>query len=328
MAKKLIITIICIAIFLYVIELTIRFVYNNFYVSHRHLFESPINEALVNRFLVYDPDLFWRFNPQLHQIKSCFLKDGKPIIYSFNSKGLRGKEFSARKNKDIFRIICIGNSNTFGWWVDDQDTYPQQLEDILNTTTNHKKKFEVINAGILGYTSFQGLKFLNRDILANEPDLIIAYFGPADASSAFYFDKEIKNTQLLKLQYLLNQSFIYQLANRLVSSWMKSILAHYSNLKVRVTPEDYFANCKKMKELCFERGIKILFVRPIYFNYGSICKITEYQRPFMIDIYSVLKEKNKENELSFDDVHPTPAGYRIIAETIYKAVMERKVLSD
>ena len=46
-----------------------------------------------------------------------------------NSIGLRSPEI--RQNKPDLRIVCLGDSVTFGWGVPEEDSYPRQLEHLL-----------------------------------------------------------------------------------------------------------------------------------------------------------------------------------------------------
>jgi hypothetical protein len=91
---------------------------------------------------------------------------------SVNSFGFRDKERSASKPPGIFRIICIGGSNTYGGLLaGDGETYPSYLEKELNR--RYGGGFEVWNAGICGYGLRQKIE-LAKIIMRNyQPDLLI-----------------------------------------------------------------------------------------------------------------------------------------------------------
>jgi lysophospholipase L1-like esterase len=93
-----------------------------------------------------------------------------------------------------FRIICLGDSNTFGLAVDDQYSYPAQLSQVLNNELGGRA--EVINAGVPGYSSRQGLVYLQERLLKYRPNLVIVGFGKNDAASKFIHGFRRDNTYL------------------------------------------------------------------------------------------------------------------------------------
>lgn len=91
-----------------------------------------------------------------------------------NHFGLRGEEFAAKKKEGVFRIIVVGGSAAFGHGLNDEDTWPRQLQKIFDRQLP-LKKVEVINAGVDGYSTFHFLSFLATRLFDFEPDLIISY---------------------------------------------------------------------------------------------------------------------------------------------------------
>ena len=62
--------------------------------------------------------------------------------FHINSQGFRNPEFQMKKEKT--RIVCVGDSLTFGWGATDEQTYPFLLGKQLS-------EIEVINGGVVGY---------------------------------------------------------------------------------------------------------------------------------------------------------------------------------
>ena len=93
---------------------------------------------------------------------------------TINSYGLRSPEFQFKKNKDTYRIICLGSSVVYGRGNDDE-TFPFQLEEKLNNMNLNGVTFEVINAGIPGYTSYHTSTQLLTSLIDLKPDLVISY---------------------------------------------------------------------------------------------------------------------------------------------------------
>jgi GDSL-like Lipase/Acylhydrolase family/Starch binding domain len=121
-----------------------------------------------------------------------FLK-GQPIWeMSLNSAGFRDVEFPHTKSPSTFRIVCLGDSWTFGANVGQHQAYPQRLQARLRQEFP-TGDFEVLNLGVVGYSSFQGLQLLKQEGLALEPDFIVVGFATNDASMAGWRDKDMSD---------------------------------------------------------------------------------------------------------------------------------------
>jgi hypothetical protein len=90
---------------------------------------------------------------------------------TINELGFRDKSRSPEKPPGVFRIICLGGSNTFGAEVGDEETYPVYLERLLNEGLD--RKFEVWNAGVCAYVLSQKVGMARLAIKKYDPDLLI-----------------------------------------------------------------------------------------------------------------------------------------------------------
>lgn len=91
----------------------------------------------------YYTNLLGDFEPNLDTVNDYPQKF--PYRFITNSQGLRSlRELS--DGKGVVRILCLGDSFTMGWGVDDADTYPEQLERILRERYPDIP-VEVVNAG-------------------------------------------------------------------------------------------------------------------------------------------------------------------------------------
>ena len=105
---------------------------------------------------------------------------------SHNSFGFRGPEISIEKPDDVFRIVCVGGSSTYGHTPSsDETTWPAQLQEMLNKGQD-KKRVEVINGGFSGYNTFESLANFNFRLLPFDPDLVIVYHTINDARCTLY----------------------------------------------------------------------------------------------------------------------------------------------
>lgn len=134
--------------------------------------------------------LFWRLKPgytdQIYNYLSPLvwntdlIKQGLYERAKFRIKvspqGYAKPVFSKRKDEGVFRLICIGDSNTFGWGVEPDECYPAVLTGLLEEALP-EKSLEIINMGVPGYSSLQGRLLVEEEVLDLEPDLVVACYG-------------------------------------------------------------------------------------------------------------------------------------------------------
>lgn len=149
------------AIFLLVLELLLRLSGADMRAL-RPLVYFQVEHVSVHRPL--DDELLYGLQPGA---RARFAPPTPPIRVSVNSLGLRGPERAARKPKGVLRIAVVGGSNTYGPAVNDDETYPAQLERLLG------KGYEVWNAGVNGYVGLQKAAAAERLFQRHEADLVV-----------------------------------------------------------------------------------------------------------------------------------------------------------
>lgn len=88
-----------------------------------------------------------------------------------NSRGFRGKEFSAAKKEGAYRVFASGGSTTY-CLGDNDKTWPAYLEEMLGV--------EVINGGVPNWESIHSLTRFKNEGIYLKPDLIILHSGLND----------------------------------------------------------------------------------------------------------------------------------------------------
>ncbi|MBN8649896.1 MAG: SGNH/GDSL hydrolase family protein [Cytophagales bacterium] len=88
-----------------------------------------------------------------------------------NGLGLRNKEIKVEKEKGTYRILCFGDSWTFGWGVDVEYSWPMQMENYLKA--NGYTNVEVINCGQGGQFTSTYKEFISRAVPVLKPDLVL-----------------------------------------------------------------------------------------------------------------------------------------------------------
>jgi lysophospholipase L1-like esterase len=110
-----------------------------------------------------------------HGLSPDYLDTWERISYRINSLGLRGAEPKLAKTDGSFRILVLGDSVAFGWGVEEGDTFSSQLQQHLNRTSSGQR-FEVWNAGVPGYATWQELEYLIETGWSFQPDLVLVAF--------------------------------------------------------------------------------------------------------------------------------------------------------
>ena len=124
---------------------------------------------------VADPELSFVHVPN----RSAFLM-GAPV--SINSHGQRDREYTEAKPPGTFRIVILGDSTTFGWGVQSEETVAKILEQRLNDhSAAGVTKVEVINAGVGNYNTVMEVAHYLTYERAFHPDLVILQYFINDA---------------------------------------------------------------------------------------------------------------------------------------------------
>jgi lysophospholipase L1-like esterase len=66
------------------------------------------------------------------------------------------------------RVLCLGDSNTYGLWLERKEAYPQQLEALWNQRVA-APKLEVVNLGFPGTNSSRLVRDLPRLLRRSTP---------------------------------------------------------------------------------------------------------------------------------------------------------------
>jgi lysophospholipase L1-like esterase len=87
-----------------------------------------------------------------------------------NERDFRGgRPTAALKSAGSTRIIGVGDSVMWGAWVNREDSWLGVLERELG----HAGDFEVVNAGVIGYSTYQEMLLIEELVLPLEPDVIL-----------------------------------------------------------------------------------------------------------------------------------------------------------
>ena len=257
---------------------------------------------------VYDTDLIWR---------------PKPGYEIFNSQGFRGPEMTPQPTTGVLRIVAIGDSNTLGWAGEDGAHWPGAFADLLESVGVPS---EVVNAGVWGYSSFQGERRM-REVLEYRPDLVLISFGSNDAHQVRRPDREFSASSQV---WRTAERWVahYRLGQLLVGAWHRVARGGSEELEPRVALEQYRDHLRAIAEAGRSAGAQVVFLtRPFIgefdnplrwknlaprYNLATVEVGIEEGLP-VVDFYSHFKGRA---DLFADESHFTVEGHELAARLL------------
>lgn len=118
---------------------------------------------------------------QLHQ--SNFNGSWRGTHYQTNARGYRGPAHIDDSTPGLFRVLCVGDSLTYGAGVTDADSWPRLLEEHLAARLP-EHEVQVINFGVAGWNSQHFLEAWRRYGVDLVPDLVILGWSLNDLPGA------------------------------------------------------------------------------------------------------------------------------------------------
>lgn len=199
------------------------------------------------------------------------------------------------KDKNIVKIVCYGDSITYGYLCNTSSTerqvslpYPKILE------ANLRFKFEnpninVINKGYCGWQTYQGYKNIHENVINLSPDLCIMMFGINDCKGSL-----AGGLPLLKKNY---EKYLNKCVETLTSNNIEVLL---------LTPTPAFVpRLKTFSSVVFD----------VAYKHDLIC----------IDMFNKVKatikiKKENYRDVLLDGIHLRDDAYRYISDIVLKEI--------
>lgn len=276
-----------------------------------------------------DQRSYHAFRQDEFEYDSALIWAPRPGRSVFNAQGFRGPVLQKQKPAGEFRIFAVGDSNTLGWAEKSGANWPASLGRIL---AKRHPECAVVNAGVWGYSSYQGLARL-RQVLRFQPDLVLFSFGANDAHPVTVPDSHYVATPealealeggTSRLSRLRLVQLFVAVRDRLAASGRAQapVLTH------RVPLEDYRANLEQAIALAHGHGVKIvLLTRPYVgeshdphwwkrfgrdYNEATV-EIGRRHHVPVVDLYSAFKDLDSD---FVDESHFTARGHHDAAAII------------
>lgn len=237
-----------------------------------------------------------------------------------NSCGMRDTETSITKDPDTYRIALLGDSFSFGWGVEQNETFAQVLEDNLNRVAHNGKRVEVLNFGVPGYSTFQELEKLIETGLDFDPDVLLVFFIENDFGYPFYV-RDVLNPG----GGILSSSKFVQLAK-------DRLHPELEDQRIQLLGLDANRSLLRLSDVARERGIPLMLAINPKRDWQQTRKklwalqqrqdiqVLQLRKAFM-KTFELNKYSEKELTLSFDP-HPSALKHRILGDILTPYFME------
>lgn len=302
-----------------------------------------------------DDVLGWKLRPNTSDFS-------RKVRVTINSKGLRGPELPYAKHARTKRILYLGDSVTFGFGLKDEEAYPFRVQALLNRVLDDS--IETLNAGVDGYSPWQECAYLTSEGLRYEPDLVVVSFVLNDVTEKGWLDgwqlQSTRHSNESLFEELAARSnilyFVKKIGNRIrfgndtqsgarkaETLYVGHLVYHPDRLEVQQAWRAALEDLGKIFDVCKEHHTPVLLVVfPFAFQFDNAEALSSPQRVLCnfarennipaIDLLSLLDERmkvtgTKPEDYFVDDLHPSPLGSRIVADTLAGFIRANRLLS-
>lgn len=273
---------------------------------------------------------------------------------SINSLGFRGPEVNRRKNPGTIRILCLGDSFTYGSYVNDSETFSHYLQERFR---QRRLPVEIINGGVGGTTIVDQLYYLKKSIEI-APDIVILTFSENDID-------DLRKTQPMYVSLAVNRRFksapivrtLYRLIrNTAVFNFALLLKAKYARspdekaeqekqsspnqasqeIDQEILWKEYETNLKAMRDFLRKYSIHFTFVifpsdhrfgRRLITQGTELNRIEELAKGSGVPTLNLLSTLQQTGLRSQDlyllpyDGHPSKVAYAIAADAIFEYLL-------
>ncbi|OHB52691.1 MAG: hypothetical protein A2Y12_03275 [Planctomycetes bacterium GWF2_42_9] len=215
-----------------------------------------------------------------------------------------GKErASSLKDKQI-KIVAFGDSITAAVGLGTEQKWTSLLEKKLNS---HKKNIHwtVVNSGIGGNTSREGLMRFEKDVLSFQSDIVLVQFGGNDAGTVAdraVSVEEFKHNLNIMYEAIKTQMMLLSYPP-IIDDW------HSDGKSVRYAAYGGFDRYVELyrqaaRDFCREKNVKIIDIETA--------------------LRKACKEFSTQEIVMKDGIHLTAKGNEIICQTVYNDLKKVK----
>lgn len=275
----------------------------------------------------YEP----KHNIHIDEVKMSWLP--KKVQYVINKDGFNEtKNYTISKSENIFRIITLGDSFTFGLFVNTNENWSEQLEELLNQyikNCNLVQTIEVINLGVPGYDIQYSVERFKLNGKQYNPNMILWLLKDDDFLE---LNEVMRAKEKEYIQKMKETGEYYDLLKKGIP-YPEMIKMHEE--MERFQKKTSIQSILKIQENFLEElntsyEGKIIYITFPYTNNEQMKMMKDISEKYSgeIAIITNIYDDDKIEQLTFapNDYHPTTAGHKVIAKDIYNYLMNEHVV--
>jgi len=280
----------------------------------------------------------------------------------FNSLGVpfRTNEYGFRdrpvykKMPGVFRILCLGDSVTFGTGVTNEQTYPNVLEQIIQQAAPPGMTIDVINAGISAYNIRNIRGLLQEYVQTLKPDVVVYCFvendlddsvsvgpggllvayDPAKSQDEPFIADDFPAVWLMRRQATQQQGLFGKISSLFdnslkVASDTPPPLLVGSHPETNRRWENFERELMKIRDLSNSAGAPLLVYsfgmrnhsEPVFLRVGSVCQRVGVPHATTIPIFE--KETYMDRHSLGYDSHCNPTGHQAMAQRLFCFLLDQ-----
>jgi lysophospholipase L1-like esterase len=304
-------------------------------------------QPLVNQYGNNVSDRHLPYKPQpLSVISGTSVSQEYEYKYKHNSFGFRDVEHTVYKDSDVFRVLGLGDSFTYGVGAGFEQTYLFILENMLNDRSSVHPTVEVIKAGIPRYYPETQRILLQHYGKNYMPDLIIIGFVPNDIIDTHYgldavvldrsgyLKTKIANDMGLLGHTLYNNSHLLRIVLRRITAYRMSQIYDPKWEEVFVDDgyheDDWIAienEYSHIVEIASSIGANVIVVHipgkgpwneEHHYPPKRLASWAQANNVGFVDVLPAMIVESSKQDLYYSiDGHANPSGYAVIAQQIY-----------
>jgi lysophospholipase L1-like esterase len=206
---------------------------------------------------------------------------------------------------EIYRIIALGDSITEGTYggADEGQTWPFLVQSMLESKG---LQTEIINRGIPGETAPQGLLRFTRHVVDQQPRMVLVMYGANDSFIAYGYQKPM--VTLAQFSQSMEQMMLMAAENNILPVLMTT--TPFSSVTYPDGEIQHAGEQNKILDQYMDR----------------VRELAAANRAALIDHFRLWLENDREAtgiaEFIPDGVHPNVEGNRLIAKTVFDALVK------